>query len=120
MEKVLKSPFVRIDKSKSTVEILETEPSTWWSDFALKNVTLKFNENVLEIEGEKIEWGFSFEKQWVEEMKDFPNEKYIKFGYKSIMDFFNSIKKPYVNSGWVKLEKTTPYKCSMNKWFVVL
>ena len=39
---------------------------------------------------------------------------------KSIMDFFNSIKKPYVNSGWVKLKKTTPYKCSMNKWFVVL
>jgi len=120
MERVLTPKFVKINKANSIVEIHETEPRTSWTEFVLKNPTLVFVDTVLEIKGDKVEWGFSFERQWVYEMKDSPNEKYIKYGYKSIMDFFKSIKKPYVDSGWVKLEKTTPYKCSLNKWFVVM
>ncbi len=121
MERELKSNYARIDSSKSILEVYENEPSTHWSDFALKNVTIKFKEDTtIEVIGEKIEWSFTFNKEFVEVLKDTPNEKYTKLGYRTISDFFKGIKKPYVKMGWYKLEKTTPYHCLMSKWYVVL
>lgn len=121
MERELKSNYARIDSSKSILELYETEPSTHWSDFALKNVKIKFKEDTtIEVTGEKIEWSFSFNKKFVEDLKHTPREEYIKFGYRTISDFFNGIKKPYVKTGWYKLEETTPYHCLMSKWYVVL
>ena len=121
MERELKSNYARIDDTKSILEVYETEPSTHWRNFALKNVVIKFKEDTtIEVTGEKIEWSFSFNKEFVEDLKNTPNEKYTKLGYRTISDFFKGIKKPYVKMGWYKLEKTTPYHCLMSKWCVVL
>lgn len=120
MEKKLNSPFVRIVPERSTVEIHETEPNTHWDDFALKNASLTFEGSVLDIKGEEILWGFSMDRRWTDTMSKLPDTRYIKYGYRTIMDFFNGVKTPYVKSGWYKLAETKPYRCTMNKWFVVL
>jgi hypothetical protein len=121
MEREIKSNYVVIDSSKSILELYENEPSTHLSNFALKNVTIKFKQDtIIEVTGEKIEWSFIFNKKFVEDLKNTPNEKYTKLGYRTISDFFKGIKKPYVKMGWYKNEKTSPYHCIMSKWFVVL
>jgi hypothetical protein len=121
MERELKSNYLKIDGSKFILEVYENEPSTRLSDFALKNVSIKFKEDkTIEVTGDKIEWSFAFAKSFLEDMKNKPNHEYVNMGYKNIMDFFKGIKKPYVKMGWYKLDKTTPYHCLMSKWYVVL
>lgn len=120
MERELKSNYARINDTKSILEVYETEPSTNWQEFALKNVVIKFRKDTtIEVTGEKIEWAFSFDREFVEDLKHIPDEKYTKLGYKTIFDFFKGIKKPYVE-GMYKLKKTTPYHCIMAKWYIVL
>jgi hypothetical protein len=120
VERELKSNNARIDISKSILEVFEKEPSTHISNFVLKNVTVKFKEDTtIEVIGERINWSFSFQNEFVEDLADAPSEKYTKLGYRTILDFFKGIKKPYVKMGWYKLEKTTPYHCQMSNWYVV-
>ena len=121
MDRELKSNFALIDKSKSIVELYENEPITHWSEFALKNVTVIFKEDTtIELTGDKIEWSFSFENQSVDDMDNKPDERYVKNGFKDVLDLFTRVRKPYVKAGWCKLEKTTPYHCIMSKWYLVL
>ena len=121
MERELKSNYAKINSSKSLLEVCENEPSTNWVDFALKNVTIKFKEDAtIEVTGEKIEWAFTFDKIFVEDLKNEPTDNYTKLGYRTISDFFKGIKKPYVKMGWYKLKKTMPYHCLMSNWYVVL
>jgi len=119
--KILKSKFCKIDDEKTIVEISETEPRTWVGDFALKDVEIIFNDDTtIEIKGERIEWNFVMQKTSVEELNDKPHKSCVYYRYETIFDWFNKKKKPYVKSGWHKLEKTTPYHCKMSKWIVVL
>ena len=120
MEQELKSNYARVDFERSLIEVYENEPSTHLSNFALKNVTIKFKEDTtIEVTGQKIEWSFCFKERFAEDLDDKPDEKYIKMGYRTIPDFFKGIKKPYVEMGWYKLEKTTPHHSLISKWFVV-
>lgn len=123
MVKELKSNYARIDCSKSILEVkvYENEPSTHWSNFALKNVTITFKEDTtIEITGEKIEWSFAIEKTFVEDMKNKPHEIYVNMGYKTILDFFKGFEKPYVKMGWYKIENTSKYHCLTSNWCVLL
>jgi hypothetical protein len=86
----------------------------------LKNVIIKFNNDAtIEVTGERIIWLFTFEKKFVEDMDFEPEEKYTKLGYKTLLDFFKGIKKPYVKTGWYKIKKTTQYHCLMSNWNIV-
>ena len=103
MERELKSNYARINYGKSILEFHEKEPSTYMYDFALKNVIIKFNNDAtIEVTGERIIWLFTFEKKFVEDMDFEPEEKYTKLGYKTLLDFFKGIKKPYVKTAVIR------------------
>jgi hypothetical protein len=121
MEKELKCNFLKVNQSKNTFEVHEKEPPTNWAEFVIQNATIKFKEDsTIEVFGEKIEWSFAFHETFVEDLKREPKESYTALGYKTILDRLKGIKKPYVKSGWYKINKTTPYHCTTSNWFVIL
>jgi len=124
MYKEIKSNYAGIDNGSNSmlkVYLNETEPCITNFLFILKNVTINFiKDDIIEVVGERIECDFAFEDTFLEDMKNKPDEKYIKMGYKSIFDFFKGVKKPYVKMGWYKLKTTKPYRCLTSNWYVVL
>lgn len=121
MDRELKSNYLKIDSSRHTFELHEKEPSTSIFQFCLKNAIIKFKEDkTIEVTGEKILWSICYERQFIEDIEDVPDDKYIRLGYKTIIDFLRGIRKPYVKSGWYKLKATQPYNCIASEFYIVL
>ena len=108
--KELKSKYVTIDSDKKIATLHDKKPihSNWLT--VLQDCDIQIEEGELTVTGYKWEWGFNFERVWLSDLKETPEDKYLKFGYRSMKDFFNRIKKPYVKAGWYKLENKKYYK----------
>ena len=119
--KELKANFLKVDIEGNVLKIYDAEPRTGLGEMVLKDAIIKIDEkNCIEVKGDKILWEFSFGKKFAEDLENKPNKDYLRFGYKSISDFIKGIKKPYIKSGWYKLDLTEPYHAQMSNWFLVL
>lgn len=115
----IKSPYALIDEETGLIQLFEKMPRVGWTERDLENVTIKFlNENTISITAQLVLWGFAFERQFLEDMQDKPQTKYIRQGYKYFWDFFTKNKKPYVESGWYRIERTALYELKTNKWSI--
>jgi hypothetical protein len=118
--KTIKSKFAQINERHKLIELFEERPCTNGLETPLEDVTIEIDGSILRIEGKKWNWGFLFEKTFVEDMKNKPIEKHTRLGYRTIYDFFKGIKKPFVKSGWFLYEKSENYKAQMSQWFLSL
>lgn len=116
MVKEIKSKYASVNIYNSVIKLYDKEPS---DDIMLKNVIIKINSDAtIEVFGDRIEWACTnLTDEFLEDMVLIPHDRYIKYGYKNIIDIFKGIKKPYVY-GWYKLAETKPYHSIMNKWYI--
>lgn len=117
----LKSNFAVINQSRKTIYLYENRPSSGLSDTLIENALLVFdNAKLLTITGKKVHFDFNFERTFVEDMKFKPEDKFIKFHYKTIKDLFKNHKRPCVNKYWVTLRDRTDFEAVMSIFYIVL
>lgn len=118
MEKKIESKFAII-KGENNISIFDVRPSASQFETLLENVVIEIDKNnLLTIKGDKVVYDFSFNKLWVEDMDEKPEEEYYKFGFKNIIDLFKWNKKPYVLY-WFKLKKREKFEKMMSSFFIV-
>lgn len=120
MKKELVSNYANVDENEKIIFLYDSAPSANGRTITLENVKIEVEDTILRIEGECLVWGFRFEPVWLSDLSEKPEERYIKFRYKNLKDFFHGIKKPYIGMGWFLYEKRKPYKAEMSQWFLVL
>lgn len=118
--KTIKSKFAQINENNKLITLLEESPATNGLETTIEDVTIEIEGSILRIDGKLWNWGFLTERTFVEDMRNKPIKSHTKLGYKTILDFFKGIKKPYVKMGWFIYEETEPYKAEMSVWFLSL
>lgn len=86
-------------------------------DTCLRNVTINIDESgVAEINGDEIQYEFSFERQKISELENEPYENSIKHNRGFRLFGFYLIKPYDYVYGWYALKETKPKKIVMNKY----
>ena len=116
--KEFKAEFCIIDGFEITLYNKDNFKSSQF-DVALKDPKITVNEqSIISIIGDEFDWSFSFERSYIEDMRFKPIISHCKQGYKTILDFFKGITKPYVKNWYIKEDKVH-YDTTMNKWKVI-
>ena len=118
MKKEIRSNFAQINEQLKLIELFNNPPRTNGLETTLENVVIEIEDSTLKIKGYKWLWDIDFNKRFVEDMEEKPIENHTYLGYKSLLDYFKGIKKPYVKCGWCRLQKTEWYYAEMNQWFI--
>lgn len=118
--KNLKSKYLTIDTDSKIVTLYDYKPNNVGFLTVVEDCEIQVDNGELTITGYKWEWNFAMVRTWLSDLKESPEEQYLRFWYKSIKDFFNGIKSPYVKKGWYKVKNGKYYQCAMHGWLLVL
>ena len=114
----INSKFAIVDLTNREIHLKDTPPlGNGFSDI-LENCTIHIDNHTLTIKGDLWLWGFATYKTLVSELNSEPIEKHVKFGYKSLFDFFKKKKTGYV-FGWYRKKETSPFECNMSEWSLI-
>ena len=114
--KTLKYPHCVINNDKV---LLSEHKLSFYPAFEtyLENVIININANgVIDICGDKVEYGIVFGKTEISDLDDAPQEDYINH-YKGFKLFGFYLIKPYdYVKGWYKLKERKPKRIILNKY----
>lgn len=113
-----KAKYIRIDIENKVIYTLDEAPASNGLETILEDASMVIVDGVLTISGYKWMWNFDFESKWLDELTEEPRQQHLKFKYKTIKDFFNSTKHPYVKYWW-RNEKSKLVDYVFNQWAIV-
>lgn len=91
------------------------------SDISLCNAEINIEDNgVMEICGEEIQFGFTFEKTKLSNMDDIPQDNEVKH-FKGLKIFGLYLIKPYdyVDAGWYRIKERKNRRIILNKYKLI-
>lgn len=91
------------------------------SDIPLCNVEINIDDNgVMEICGEQIQFGFTFERTKLSNMDDIPQDNEVKH-FKGLKIFGFYLIKPYdyVTAGWYRIKERKNRRIILNKYRLI-
>ena len=114
MERLIKSDYVSIYNHH-----VYLEKTMLARGLVIENATLVIVDNVLTITGSQVIRDFSFSRKWISDipLHLMPEDKYIKKGPRTILDFILGVKQDYVEDSYV-IKHRVPFESMMTDWTI--
>lgn len=108
--------------NERSIEIFENLDNLHINSFddLIINAELNLHEvsGIVQIQGDKLKSGFAWQYRFIEDLKNEPSIEHVEIrqGYRTLLDFFRRIKKPYIDRGYYRCKETKKYNCFLSKW----
>ena len=100
--------------SDNTIDCI-SETFSISNEMCIIDTTIEIVDGILTLTGDRIEYELTHVKR--DNLEKY-EDNHIQYGYKSIIDIFRHIKRPYVN-GWVQLKETTSISITFSNWILI-
>ena len=118
MERLIKSDYISIYNHNVYLE--KSMPT---GGLVIENATLMIVDNILTITGSQVVRDFTFSRKWISDIplhlmpEAMPEDKYIKKGPRTILDFILGVKQEYVEDSYV-IKQRVPFESMMTDWTI--
>jgi hypothetical protein len=105
-EEIVRSHYAMIDY-QCRVIVLSSEPTDSTDyDCLLERVVIDLSGKIISVKGDEIHWGWALGKKKVSDLKELPENSYVKYGYATLYDSIVLAKSSYVEGYYKKVQRT--------------